>query len=116
MSRFFIGLGKTVAKSGVGMERINENDDIDMTVELDLMDGKKVTCAIVTILTVNEKDYIVLLPLDDEGKIELLVRGDHVGHLDLYRVLRQGGGCSCKQRKYEDKSLHTTNSSLSGGT
>ncbi len=50
------------------MERINENDDIDMTVELDLMDGKKVTCAIVTILTVNEKDYIVLLPLDDEGQ------------------------------------------------
>lgn len=68
MSRFFIGLGKTVTESGVGMERIDENDDIDMTVELDLMDGKKVTCAIVTILTVNEKDYIVLLPLDDEGQ------------------------------------------------
>lgn len=65
---FFVELGKTVTKSGVGMERIDENDDIDMTVELDLMDGKKVTCAIVTILTVNGKDYIVLLPLDDEGQ------------------------------------------------
>ena len=49
------------------MEPIAENDDTDMTVELELTDGKKVTCAIVTILTVNGKDYIVLLPLDDEG-------------------------------------------------
>jgi uncharacterized protein YrzB (UPF0473 family) len=49
------------------MQPINENDDTDMTVELELTDGKKVTCAIVTILTVNSKDYIVLLPLDEEG-------------------------------------------------
>ncbi|MBO4904781.1 MAG: DUF1292 domain-containing protein [Lachnospiraceae bacterium] len=45
-----------------------EFDDTDMTVEIELMDGKKVTCAIVTILTISEKDYIVLLPLDDEGQ------------------------------------------------
>lgn len=50
------------------MERIDENDDINMTVEIELEDGKKVNCAIVTILTVNSKDYIVLLPLDDEGQ------------------------------------------------
>ncbi|MBR4573856.1 MAG: DUF1292 domain-containing protein [Lachnospiraceae bacterium] len=50
------------------MERINENDDINMTVELELDDGSKVNCAIVTILTVNDKDYIVLLPLDDDGQ------------------------------------------------
>ena len=48
------------------MEKINENDDINMTVDIELTDGTKVTCAIVTILTVNSKDYIVLLPLDDE--------------------------------------------------
>ena len=50
------------------MERIDENDDINMTVEIELEDGTKVSCAIVTILTVRQKDYIVLLPLDDEGQ------------------------------------------------
>ena len=50
------------------MQRPDENDDINMTVELELDDDSKVTCAIVTILTVNDKDYIVLLPLDDDGQ------------------------------------------------
>ncbi|MDE7324093.1 MAG: DUF1292 domain-containing protein [Lachnospiraceae bacterium] len=42
-------------------------DDEEMTVELDLDDGKTVNCAIITILTVNKKDYIALLPLDEDG-------------------------------------------------
>lgn len=42
-------------------------DDEDMTVELDLDDGSKVTCAIITILTVEKQDYIVLLPLEEDG-------------------------------------------------
>ena len=50
------------------MERIDENDDTNMTVEIELTDGQKVTCAIITILTVNSKDYIVLLPLDEDGQ------------------------------------------------
>ncbi len=50
------------------MQKPDENDDINMTVDIELNDGTKVTCAIVTILTVNNKDYIVLLPLDDEGQ------------------------------------------------
>ena len=50
------------------MGTTNENDDTDMTVEIELTDGKKVNCAIITILTIGEKDYIVLLPLDDEGQ------------------------------------------------
>lgn len=45
-------------------------DDEEMTVELDLEDGSHVTCAIVTILTVREKDYIALLPLDENGQNE----------------------------------------------
>lgn len=45
----------------------NGYDAEEMTVELDLEDGTSVTCAIVTILTVAEKEYIALLPLDDEG-------------------------------------------------
>lgn len=50
------------------MSRIDENDDMDMTVELELDDGRTVNCAIVTILTVGDKDYIVLLPLDEDGQ------------------------------------------------
>lgn len=40
----------------------------EMTVDLELEDGTNVTCAVITILTVNEKDYIVLLPLDEDGE------------------------------------------------
>ncbi|MDE6389202.1 MAG: DUF1292 domain-containing protein [Lachnospiraceae bacterium] len=49
----------------------NENNGYDteeMTVELELEDGTSVTCAIVTILTVSEQEYIVLLPLDEQGE------------------------------------------------
>ena len=50
------------------MKNNEEFDDTDMTVELELTDGQKVNCAIITILTVNGKDYIVLLPLDENGQ------------------------------------------------
>lgn len=40
----------------------------EMTVDLELDDGTNVTCAVITILTVNTKDYIVLLPLDENGE------------------------------------------------
>lgn len=43
-------------------------DAEEMTVELELDDGTNVNCAIVTILTVNKQDYIVLLPLDEDGE------------------------------------------------
>lgn len=39
-----------------------EPEKEEMTVELELDDGSGVTCAVVTILTVNKKDYIALLP------------------------------------------------------
>lgn len=51
-------------------KKTNGYDDEEMTVELELDDGKKVTCAIITILTVDNKDYIVLLPLDENGNNE----------------------------------------------
>ena len=44
--------------------------DEEMTVTMELEDGESVTCAIITILTVNEKDYIILLPLDEKGENE----------------------------------------------
>ena len=43
-------------------------EDEEMTVELELEDGTVVNCAIITILTVEAKDYIVLLPLDEDGE------------------------------------------------
>ena len=45
----------------------NENLDEEMTVELSLEDGTNVVCAIITILDVDGQDYIVLLPLDENG-------------------------------------------------
>ena len=47
-----------------------ESNDEEMTVTLDLEDGSSVECALVTILTVNNQDYIVLLPLDENGENE----------------------------------------------
>lgn len=52
----------------------NEEIDEEMTVELELEDGSTVNCAIITILEVQQKDYIVLLPLDendsnDDGEV-----------------------------------------------
>lgn len=42
----------------------------EMTVELDLDDGRHVSCSVVTILTVSDQDYIVLLPLNENGENE----------------------------------------------
>lgn len=48
----------------------NELTDEEMTVDLELLDGTNVTCSIVTILTVQNQDYIVLLPLGEDGQNE----------------------------------------------
>lgn len=45
----------------------NGYDAEEMTVDLDLEDGTRVTCAVITILTVLKRDYIVLLPLNEDG-------------------------------------------------
>lgn len=46
-----------------------KRDDIDeeMTVDITLENDEVVTCAVITILEVEGKDYIVLLPLDEDG-------------------------------------------------
>lgn len=41
----------------------------EMTVTLELDDGS-VDCAVVTIITVEDKDYIALMPLDENGDNE----------------------------------------------
>ena len=55
-----------------------EENDEEMTVTLDLDDGTSITCAIVTILTVSGQDYIVLLPLEEDGE-------NHDGMVWFYR-------------------------------
>lgn len=49
------------------MGKQNEIDE-EMTVELELDDGSVVNCAIITILEVEGQDYIVLMPLDEDGQ------------------------------------------------
>lgn len=61
--------GAIMSKNSEKTKNQPENDE-EMTVTLDLEDGTSVTCSIVTILTVKERDYIVLLPLDAEGENE----------------------------------------------
>ena len=60
------------------MGKKNDYEDEEMTVELELEDGTNVNCAVITILTVNSKDYIVLLPLDENG-------GNEDGEVWFYR-------------------------------
>ena len=49
----------------------NENcAEEEMTVELELDDGTTVNCSVVTILSVEGKDYIALLPLNENGENE----------------------------------------------
>lgn len=46
--------------------QVPDNDE-EMTVTLTLDDGE-VTCAVAAIFTVEDKDYIALLPLDENGE------------------------------------------------
>lgn len=52
------------------MAKENYEAEEEMTVELDLEDGSTVTCSVVTILEVEGKDYIALLPLNEKGENE----------------------------------------------
>lgn len=52
------------------MAKQNDYEDEEMTVELELENGKVITCAVITIMTVEKKDYIALLPLNEQGENE----------------------------------------------
>lgn len=56
-----------------------ENTEEEMTVTITLEDDTDVECAVVTILEVNKQDYIVLLPLDENGE------GNEEGEVWFYR-------------------------------
>ena len=52
------------------MAKKNDYEAEEMTLTLDLEDGTSVECAVITILTVESNDYIVVLPLDEYGNNE----------------------------------------------
>ena len=60
-------LDAIIMENNFTQEQFEEMDE-EMTVELELDDGTNVTCAIITILEVEGKDYIVLMPLDENGQ------------------------------------------------
>lgn len=47
--------------------QINNLEDDDMFVTLDLDDGSSVECQVLTIFEADGRDYIALLPLDENG-------------------------------------------------
>ena len=50
-------------------KELNEqNDDEDIVVTLELDDGTELKCAILSIFDAKEKEYIALLPLDEDGE------------------------------------------------
>ncbi|HIW20526.1 MAG TPA: DUF1292 domain-containing protein [Candidatus Dorea intestinavium] len=57
-------------------------EDEEMLVTLTLDNDEEVTCAVITIFDVEEKEYIALLPLDENGENE-------DGEVFLYRFIEQ---------------------------
>lgn len=69
---------------------LETNDDIldpmDVYVTLDLEDGSTVECSILSIFSVQEQDYIALLPLDEKGN------PNEEGEVYLYRYFEDAEG------------------------
>lgn len=55
------------SKNAIEMNTRIENGD-QGTVDIELDDGRLISCAPMIVLTVESKDYIVLLPLDENGQ------------------------------------------------
>lgn len=47
---------------------ISDDDDMDMKVDMELDDGRTVTCDVITTFESEGKTYIALQPLDDDGE------------------------------------------------
>lgn len=57
--------------------------DNELTVTLTLDNDEEVTCTVLTIFTVNDRDYIALLPLEEDDT-------DEEGEVYLYRFIDHG--------------------------
>lgn len=62
------------------------NEDTDILVTLDLDDGTQAECEILTIFTVDEQDYIALLPLNEKGE------PNEDGEVFIYRYFEDENG------------------------
>ena len=62
------------------------DDESDMQVTLSLDDGSEVECAILTILELEEQNYIALLPLDEDGN------ENEEGEVFIYRYFEDEEG------------------------
>ena len=62
----------------------NEAEQEEMTVTLSLDDGQELECVVLTIFEAAGRDYIALLPMDDEEAEE--------GEVYLYRYLEDADG------------------------
>ena len=56
------------------------------TMTLDLDDGSKVECIVVNVFTVNDRQYIALLPMSEDGSV------DDDAQVWLYRFTEMGEG------------------------
>ena len=56
------------------------------TMTLDLDDGSKVECIVVNVFTVNDRQYIALLPMNEDGSV------DDDAQVWLYRFIEIGDG------------------------
>lgn len=63
-----------------------EDDDSDILVTLTMDDDSEVECSILTIFELEEQDYIVLLPLDENGD------ENEDGEVFIYRYLEDEDG------------------------
>ncbi len=63
-----------------------DNEDDDVVVTLNLDDGSEVTCEILTIFDVDDQDYIVLLPVDENGE------PNEEGEVYIYRYFEDEDG------------------------
>ena len=62
------------------------NEDTDILVTLALDDGTQAECEILTIFTVDEQDYIALLPLNEKGE------PNEDGEVFIYRYFEDEDG------------------------
>ncbi len=75
--------GKPSFRRGINMAKELNNDE-EMFVTLTLDDDTEVECIVITIFEADKKDYIALLPIDDENEDE--------GEVYLYRYSEDAEG------------------------
>lgn len=75
---------KPYIRQGINMAGKELNNDDEMFVTLTLDDDTEVECIVITIFEADGKDYIALLPIDDENEDE--------GEVYLYRYSEDAEG------------------------